>query len=67
MLHYDHDFRRQFASEHAQELAFEMRRGRRLTPTEACYPGWARLRAKLVAHTKQLFHGKGQHAPAYDA
>lgn len=67
MLYHDNDSRRQLATEHAQGLANEMRRARRLTPDEACNPGWARLRAELRGRTKRLLHGKGQQAPAYDA
>jgi len=38
MLYYDPGARSLFAREHAERLADDMRRSRRLTPTEAGYP-----------------------------
>ena len=67
MLYYDNDPQRQLAREHAEQLADEMRRARRLTPAEAGYPGWARLAAELLGRAERLCRGKGYHAPAYDA
>ena len=43
MLNYDNDSRLQFAREQAERLADEMRRGRRLTPEMAGFPGRASL------------------------
>jgi hypothetical protein len=67
MLHYDPELRRQFAYEHAQELADEMRRARPLTPDQAGNRLRAKLAAKLVARGRSLLHGKSRHAPVYDA
>ncbi len=71
MLYYDTDPSRQLAREHAEQMAHEMRRARRLTPDEVGYPGgypgWARLGAALVGRAERLRRGKGYHAPAYDS
>jgi hypothetical protein len=67
MLYYDTASRIQFAREHADRLAEEMRRSRRLTPDEVGYPAWARLGSALRSRMKGLRRGRGYHAPAYDA
>lgn len=58
-LIYDNESRLQLANEHAQRLADEMRRSRRLTPDEAGYPGRASLgellrRAARLGRVKEL-------------
>jgi hypothetical protein len=67
MLYYDNEARMQQAREHADELAREMRRVRRLTGEDAGYSRWARLAAELLGRTERLRHGRGYHAPAYDS
>ena len=67
MLSYDDDLRRQLAREHAERLAHEMRRSRRLTPTEAGYPSRPSLgellrRAARVGRVEE----PAPHVPAYD-
>jgi hypothetical protein len=66
MVYYDNHTRRQLAREHADRLANEMRRSRRLTPDEVGYPGWARLGSALLG-VERVRRGKGYHAPAYEA
>jgi hypothetical protein len=48
MLNYDNDARRQFAREHAERLADDMRRTRPLTLNEASYSGRSRIGAFLL-------------------
>jgi hypothetical protein len=67
MVYYDTDSRLQFAREHADRLADEMRRVRRLTPDEAGYPRWGRLTAELFVRVGRLRHGRSQQVPAYHA
>jgi hypothetical protein len=66
MIYYDPDGRLQLAHEHAEQLAAEMRRSRRLTADEAGYPRWARLAAELLVRVGRLRHGRSQRVPAYD-
>jgi len=66
MLYYDTNSRLQFAREHADRLASEMRRCRRLTPDEAGFPNWARLGPALAACVERLRLHRGHHAPAYE-
>ena len=67
MLSHDNDFRRQLTREHAERLAHEMRRSRRLTPTEAGYPSPGSL-GELLRRAAHLGHVKeaGPRVPAYD-
>jgi len=67
MVYYDTHSRLQFAREHADRLADEMRRSRRLTPDEAGYRRLARLGSGLAGHFQRLLMQKGRHTPAYDA
>lgn len=67
MLHQDTAARLQFAREHADRLAAEMRRTRQLDPDEAGYPHWGRLAAGLFVRVGRLRHGKSGHVPAYHA
>ena len=67
MLYYDSEARMQLAREHADELAHEMRRVRRLTGEQAGYPVWARLAAELLGRTERLRRGKTYRAPVYDS
>jgi hypothetical protein len=67
MVYYDTDSRLQFAREHADRLADEMRRSRGLTPDEAGYPHWGRLAAQLFVRVGRLRHGESRHVPAYHA
>jgi hypothetical protein len=67
MVYYDNHSRRQLAREHADLLANEMRRSRRLTPDEVGYPSWVRLGSALLGSVERVRRGKGYHAPAYEA
>jgi hypothetical protein len=68
MVYYDNHSRQQLAREHADLLANEMRRSRRLTPDEVGYPGGrASLGSALLGRVERLRPGKGYHAPAYEA
>jgi hypothetical protein len=67
MFYYDTDSRLQLAREHADRLAAEMRRSRRLTTEEAGYPSWARLGSALAGSLERLRGRGGHHTPAYDA
>ena len=67
MVYYDTDIRLQLAREHADRLATEMRRSRRLTPDVAGYPRLAKLGAALAGQIEGLRRHKGGHRPAYDA
>lgn len=66
MIHHNEpEIRVQLAREHAEWLADEMPRSRRLTPDEAGYPGWARLGSALAGRVERL--RRRRHAPAYQA
>jgi hypothetical protein len=67
MVYYDTDIRLQLAREHADRLAAEMRRSRRLTPEVAGFPRLARLGSALAGHIESLRRHKGSPTPAYDA
>jgi len=67
MVYYDIDSRSQFAREHADRLAAEMRRSHRLTPDEAGFPLRARLGSALTDRAERLRRRTGFHKPAYDA
>lgn len=67
MIEYDTNSRLQLARQHADTLAAEMRRTRRITRSEAGLPGWGRLAEELLARAERLRRGKGRHAPVYDA
>ena len=67
MVYYDTDIRLQLAREHADRLAAEMRRSRRLTPEVAGFPRLARLGSALAGHIGSLRRHKGSHTPAYNA
>jgi hypothetical protein len=67
MVYYDTETRLQLAREHADRLATEMRRSRRLTPDVAGYPRLARLGSALAGQLESLLRHKGAHRPAYDA
>jgi hypothetical protein len=66
MLYYDTDSRLRLAREHAERVAAEMRRSRRLTADEAGYPPWGRRAAELLVRVGRLRHGRSRHVPAYD-
>lgn len=63
---YDNEARRLLAREHVERLSDDMRRGRRLTPTEAGYPSGARV-ARLLGRAVRLGRFKEPRIPAYDA
>jgi hypothetical protein len=67
MVYYDTDIRLQLAHEHADRLATEMRRSRRLKPAVAGYPRLARLGSALAGQIEGLRRHKGGHKPAYGA
>jgi len=67
MVYYDTNTRLQLAREHADRLATEMRRSRRLTPDVAGYPRLAKLGSALAGHLESLRRHRGSHTPAYDA
>jgi hypothetical protein len=67
MVYYDTNTRLQLAREHADRLATEMRRSRRLTPDKAGYPRLTRLGSALAGQIESLRRHKGNHTPAYDA
>ena len=64
MLYYHTEPQQQFAREHVEDLAQEMRRVPRLTAEEAGYPAWRRLGAELIRHAERL--RRRYHAPAFD-
>jgi hypothetical protein len=68
MLDYDNESRRRSASERADWLAVEMRRGRRLTPDQAGHTGRARL-GELLRRAAHLGRAKEPESsvPAFDA
>jgi hypothetical protein len=67
MVYYDTNVRLQLAREHADRLASEMRRSRRVSPDVAGYPRLARLGSALAGHIESLRRHRGTHTPAYDA
>lgn len=67
MVYYDTDSRLQFAREHADRLALEMRRSRRLTQDEAGAHGRTRLGSAFAAGIDRLHRSRGHHVPAYHA
>jgi len=67
MVYYDTDIRLQLAREHAERLASEMRRSRRVTREDAGYPRLTRLGWALASLTASLRWHKGDHTPAYNA
>jgi hypothetical protein len=67
MVYYDTDSRRQLAREHAERLADDMRRTRRLTPDEAGHLSWASLVRALARRLEGKLRRKGHRAPAYGA
>jgi hypothetical protein len=67
MVYYDTNVRLQLAREHADRLASEMRRSRRISPDVAGYPRLARLGSALAGHIESLRRHRGTHTPAYDA
>jgi hypothetical protein len=68
MLDYGTESRLQAAREHAERLADDMRRSRRVTADVAGYPTRARLENLLrrLAHRGQATEGEPS-VPAYDA
>jgi hypothetical protein len=68
VFNYDSDSRLQLAREHAERLADEMRRCRRLTPDVAGYPGRARRR-DLLRRAVRLGRARESESsiPVYDA
>jgi hypothetical protein len=66
MVYYDTDSRLQFAREHAERLATDMRRTRRLTPDEVGYPGWARLGSALAGRVERLRRRRNHRVPAFE-
>jgi hypothetical protein len=67
MVYYDTDNRLQFAREHADRLADDMRRSQRLMSDEGADPGGITLRSLLAASVDRLRRRRGYHAPAYHA
>jgi hypothetical protein len=67
MVYYDTDSRLQFAREHADRLADEMRRSRGLTPDEVGYRGRARWGSALADGLERLRRRRGHQVPAYNA
>ena len=67
MVYYDTDSRLQFAREHAERLATEMRRSRRLTPDEVGVSSLTRLGSAFAGRVNRLRGLRGHHVPAYDA
>jgi hypothetical protein len=67
MLDYDNDSRRLLAREHAERLAHEMRRTRRITPDVAGFPGRTRL-GELLRRVTRLNRAKAPESsiPAYE-
>jgi hypothetical protein len=68
MLDYDNEARLLLAREHAESLAEEMRRSRRLTPDVAGFPARTRLRELLrrAAHFGRANEPESS-IPVYDA
>jgi hypothetical protein len=67
MLLHDSDSRLQLAREHAERLAEQMRRSRRLTPDMAELPSRASL-AKLLRRTRRRGRVREREGiPSYDA
>jgi hypothetical protein len=67
MVYYDTEIRLQLAREHADRLATEMRRSRRIKPNVVGYPRLARLGAALAGQIEGLRRHKGSQKPAYGA
>ena len=67
MVYYDTDSRMQFAREHADRLALEMRRSRRLTQDEAGVQRRTRLGSAFADRVDRLRRHGGHEAPAYEA
>jgi hypothetical protein len=67
MVYYDTDSRLQFAREHVERLADEMRRSQPLTPLDVEDSHRATLGSALLALVERLRHVKGYQAPAYHA
>jgi hypothetical protein len=67
MVYYDIDSRTQFAREHADRLALEMRRSRRVTQDEAGVHRGTRLGSAFADRVERLYRGRGHHTPAYHA
>jgi hypothetical protein len=63
---YDTDSRLHAAREHADRLALDMQRSRRLS-ADAGYPGWSRLGAALAGRIDRLRRRRGSQVPAYEA
>jgi hypothetical protein len=66
MVYNDTNSRLQFAREHAERLATEMRRTRSLTPDEVGYPGWARLGSALTGSVERLRRRRSHGVPAFE-
>jgi hypothetical protein len=66
MLDYHNELRRQLALEHAERLASDMRRSRRLTPVEAGFPSRPSL-VELLRRAAHFGRAKGaeHQIPAY--
>jgi len=61
------EIRLQLAREHADRLATEMRRSRRIKPNVVGHPRLARSGAARAGQTEGLRRHKGSHKPAYGA
>lgn len=67
MVYYDTDSRLQFAREHADRLAHEMRRTRPFTPDDVGDPHRKRIVAGLFTRLARVRHVRSRHVPAYHA
>ena len=67
MVYYDTDTRLLLAREHAERLASEMRRSRRVTREDAGYPLLTRLGLALASQIESLRLHRRDHTPAYHA
>jgi hypothetical protein len=67
MIYHDAEGRSLLAREHAELLASEMRRVRRLGPEDAGDPSWTRLAAQLLGRVERPLRRRRHHASAYNA
>jgi len=67
MVYYDTEIRLQLAREHADRLATEMRRSRRIKPNVVGHPRLARLGSALAGQIEGLRRHRGSQKPAYGA
>jgi hypothetical protein len=67
MVYYDSDSRLQIAREHAERLAEDMRRTRRLDADEPGNLRWASLLYALARRLEGKLRRRGHRAPVYGA